>query len=65
MVTYFNKTDLIKFGEYLFSEERRELIQRRIDENEKDGLKTVPIDETLREISHADVENFIDTCRRK
>jgi hypothetical protein len=44
-VTYFNKTDLVMFGEYLLSEKR----QQSVSELNKN------------EVTHADVENFLET----
>ena len=44
MVTYFNKKDLVKFGNYLLSDERRSKIIH------KDNLKKV---------TNADIENFL------
>ena len=56
MVTYFNKKDLIGFGEYLLSEKRRELFKQ----NGKEGLK-----ERLAQVHHADVENYLESIKRK
>lgn len=55
MVTYFNKTDLVKFGNYLLSEERKELIMSHPEKS--DELKL----ESLKSVSHADIENFMDS----
>jgi len=42
LVTYYNKKDLVSFGNYLLSKERNE----SVDELNKDG------------VTHADVENW-------
>jgi hypothetical protein len=59
MVTYFNKKDLVKFGEYLLSKERTDRILSNYDENDN-----IPKEERLREVYHADVENFLEKTRR-
>jgi len=43
MVTYFNKKDLVEFGEYLLSDKRNELVR----ENNR------------KLVHHADIENFL------
>lgn len=55
MVTYFNKTDLISFGEYLFSEQRRKAFK-----NAPQFPDELLLEERLSEVSHSDVENFIE-----
>jgi hypothetical protein len=53
MVTYFNRKDLVSFGNYLLSEERKtrySLIDSEIQ-----------VDERLKHVSHADIENWIET----
>jgi hypothetical protein len=62
MITYFTHKDLIDFGNYLLSEERRELYESHPLSDSMPSLE-----ERLSQVSHADVENFIkksqETCQ--
>lgn len=60
MVTYYNKKDLIKFGEYLLSEKRT----NRIKDNYQEGFDNIPIEDRLKEVYHADVENFLQSIKK-
>jgi hypothetical protein len=53
MVTYFNRKDLVSFGNYLLSEERK----TRFEQIESE----TPVEERLKQVSHADVENWIES----
>jgi len=53
MVTYFNESDLVSFGEYLLSKERTDLILS----NYKEG-DSVSKEERLSQVYHADIENW-------
>lgn len=55
MVTYFNKKDLIEFGNYLLSEERKESFKAISEENLEDRLSSV---------NHADIENFLESKKK-
>lgn len=55
MVTYFNKKDLVEFGNYLLSEERKESFKSISKEN---------IDERLSKVHHADIENFLESKKK-
>jgi len=62
MVTYFNKKDLVKFGNYLLSEQRAESYLANTDvfvEDWHDKLQ-----ERLKTVSHADVENFLESIKK-
>jgi len=53
MVTYFNKKDLVNFGNYLLSEERK-----RLFENHPEPVGT--LEERLSKVHHSDIENFLE-----
>lgn len=56
MVTYFNKKDLVKFGEYLLSDARK----KRMKENlPKEGQ-----DVNLKQVWQSDVDNFIESIKK-
>ena len=65
MVTYFNKKDLVEFGNYLFSKEREKSFSRTTVAAELDGIEMVPTYDRLRTVTHADVCNFIELQRNK
>lgn len=58
MVTYFNKKDLVDFGNYLLSEERK-----RLFENHPEPVGTP--EERLSKVHHSDIENFLSMNRKK
>lgn len=51
MVTYFNESDLVSFGQYLLSKERKD----RFAQGDSHGLS---LDERLSQVHHADVANW-------
>ena len=57
MVTYFNKKDLVNFGKYLLSDERTASLAATESE--------IPLAERLKNVYHADVENFLHQQRRE
>ena len=65
MVTYFNKKDLVEFGNFLFSEEREKSFSHTTVAAERDGIEIVQTYDRLRTVTHADVCNFIDMQRNK
>ena len=60
MVTYFNKKDLVSFGKYLLSEKRI----NRITASYKEG-DSVSLEERLKEVYHADTENWKEGLGKK
>lgn len=58
MVTYFNKKDLVDFGNYLLSEERK-----RLFENHPEPVGT--LEERLSKVHHSDIENFLSMNKKK
>jgi hypothetical protein len=50
MVTYFNKKDLVEFGNYLLSEERAEKIVFK---------------ENINKVRNEDIENFLHKKRKE
>jgi len=59
MVTYFNRKDLVRFGEYLLSEQRT---KRIADNHENDD--PITLQERLQAVYHADVENFLESIKK-
>ena len=65
MVTYFNKKDLVEFGNFLFSEEREKSFIHTSAQAMTDGIEFNSSWERLRTVTHADVCNFIELQRNK
>lgn len=64
MVTYFNKKDLVSFGNYLMSERRRDRFEATTQSAiQVGGQNIVPTDERLKKIYHADIENWLEEQR--
>ena len=53
----FNRSQLVEFGNYLLSKERRELY-------EQSGNQTI-LEERLSTVNHADVENYISLLNKE
>lgn len=58
MVLYFNKRDLVKFGEYLLSEERKELFKQH------PGMKGHTLESRLASVNHSDIENWMEAQKK-
>lgn len=62
MVTYYNKKDLISFGNYLLSEERRVLFVESYKQKIRDGVDSpLSVEESLAKVYHSDVDNWLST----
>ena len=60
MVTYFNRKDLVSFGSYLMSEKRKAIFDEAYKEAIRNGMDNpLPTEERLKEVHHADIENWI------
>jgi hypothetical protein len=59
MVTYFNKKDLVRFGEYLLSEQRTKRIKDGYSQNDN-----ISLEERLSNVYHADLENFLESIKK-
>jgi len=58
MVTYYNEKDVISFGNFLLSDERKQNKINSRDEMIRQGGDPLSIEEMLEQVSHADVENW-------
>tara|TARA_R100000655_G_scaffold7322_1_gene19793 strand:+ start:1068 stop:1268 length:201 start_codon:yes stop_codon:yes gene_type:complete len=60
MVTYFNRKDLVSFGSYLMSEKRKARFDEVYKEKIRNGMDNpLPTEERLKQVHHADIENWI------
>lgn len=59
MVTYFNKKDLIRFGEFLLSEQRNNRIKDSYQEGDEISLK-----KRLQEVYQLDIDIFLELNRK-
>lgn len=58
MVTYFNTKDLVSFGNYMMSDERRARYDAVTDSMKEDDYEILPTEERLKNVSHADIANW-------
>jgi hypothetical protein len=65
MVTYFNRKDLVSFGSYLMSEKRKARYKELHDELVSKGINPLPVEDNLKVVHHADVENWIHELNSK
>jgi len=60
MVTYYNGKDLVSFGTFLLSDERKERII-----NHPEAASMPPVEERLKMVHHADIENWLEMTNQK
>ena len=63
MVTYFNKSDLVKFGNFLL-EDRKKRVLNAVDSEDDTEELTSEENALLWDVTHADVTNFLDTQKK-
>jgi hypothetical protein len=61
MVTTFNTKDLTSFGEYLLSGKRRARYEAANEVAKQNKVPIAPVEDRLKTVSHADVENWKDS----
>jgi len=64
MVTYFNRKDLVSFGNYLLSEERKVRFEESYEEFMKGDFNPISPEEAMESVHHAEVENWIESKRQ-
>lgn len=66
MITYFDKKDMVSFGNYLLSDERRKRIEASYEEDKISGvLNPVSVDVRMKMVHYTDIENWIDISGKK
>lgn len=65
MVTYFNKKDLVSFGLYLLSDERKASFEESTRIAKSDGGNPLPTKERLKWVHDADLCNWMELQRQK
>lgn len=64
MVTYFNRKDLVSFGSYLLSERRKARYEAMNQTAIERGGSLEPAEDRLKEVSHADLENWLEEQKK-
>ena len=59
MVTYFNKKDLVDFGNYLLSDERKKRF-----ENYPEEANMPPLEDRLKFVTREDIVRFLDSKKK-
>ena len=60
MVTQFNESDLVSFGNYLLSDRRKKRYECATQEALENKVPILSTEERLKEVSHADLANWLD-----
>ena len=63
MVTYYNKKDIVDFYNWMFSEEREKSFIHTSAQAAVDGIEFNSSWERLRTVTHADIENWMESKR--
>jgi hypothetical protein len=63
MVTYFNKKDIVDFYNWMFSEEREKSFIHTSAQAAVDGIDLISSWDRLRTVTHADIENWMESKR--
>lgn len=64
--TYFTKSDLIEFGKYIESDERRGKKQRQAREHHEKGvILLTPWTMLIRQVTEEDVKDWLDFKQKK
>lgn len=65
MVTYFNKKDLVSFGNYLLSKERKQRFEESYKSKIRNGMDNpLPVEESLKIVHDADLSNWIESQKK-
>lgn len=65
MVTYYNKKDLVNFGLYLLSDERKASFEEGTRLAIKQGSYPLPTEERLKFVHDADLRNWVHYKKEK
>lgn len=63
-LTNFSREDMVSFGNYLLSDERREAYESATQEAKENKTPILSTEERLKDVSHADFENWMDLHKR-
>ena len=63
-LTNFSKKDMVSFGNYLLSDERREAYEAATQEAKENKISILSTEERLKNVSHADFENWMELHKR-
>lgn len=59
MKLIFDVKDLVSFGAYLNSDERKASFEETTEEARKEGIDIEPTEERLKSVHHADILNWV------
>lgn len=64
MVTYYNTKDLVSFGLYLLSDERKANFEASEIHKRENGQNPIPAHESLKLVHDADLANWRETRKK-